>query len=181
MSLQFRSSFPTPGDFAQLRSHHLYRQLFDDLDGYHNTRRSSAQRPFNPRFDIRESEDAYHLDGEIPGIAQEDIDIEFSDSQTLVIKGRTERDYHCTENQDVIDFIKDNVLSTGDDTTTTERKKKNPYRFWANERAVGEFQRTFSFPSRVDRDAVKATLKNGVLSVVVPKATDLPSKKILVE
>lgn len=180
MSLQFHSSFPTAGDFSHFRpSHHLFH-FFDDINAHHvgGRGRAPAQRPFNPRFDVRESDDAYHLDGEIPGIAQEDIDIEFSDSQTLVIKGRTEREYHHTEPEDVTETTEDNEKS---ESATTDRKKKSTHHFWASERTVGEFQRTFSFPSRVDRDSVKASLKNGVLSVVVPKAVNLPSKKILVE
>ncbi|KAH1300348.1 heat shock protein [Aspergillus fumigatus] len=51
-------------------------------------------RSFAPRFDVRETSDASLLDGELAGIAQNDIDIEFSDSDTLVIKGRSEREYH---------------------------------------------------------------------------------------
>jgi HSP20 family protein len=46
---------------------------------------------FTPRFDITESTNAYELYGEVPGIEQADILIEFSDAQTVVIKGKTER------------------------------------------------------------------------------------------
>jgi len=42
-------------------------------------------------------------------------------------------------------------------------------KLWVSERSVGEFSRSFSFPERVDQDAVKASFKNGVLSIVVPK------------
>ncbi|KAJ5572421.1 hypothetical protein VI817_007215 [Penicillium citrinum] len=165
MSL-FRASFPAQGDFAP-----LFR-LLDDYDSHRSTRQQPSLRSFSPRFDVRESEEAYHLDGELPGIYQKDIDIEFSDPQTLVVKGRTEREYHAEPKDD-----------NGAEDTAAEGGKTAAvgHRFWASERSVGEFQRTFSFPARVDQDAVKATLKNGILSVLVPKATATATKKITIE
>ncbi|KAJ5106078.1 hypothetical protein NUU61_003425 [Penicillium alfredii] len=165
MSL-FRANFPTSGDFAP-----LFR-LLDDYD-VHRSSRSAPVRSFSPRFDVRESDDAYHLDGELPGIAQKDIDIEFSDPQTLVVKGRTEREYHTSPE----------ASPEGDEANLDQKAKdaQPAHHFWASERSVGEFQRTFSFPARVDQDAVKASLKNGILSVLVPKTTAAVSKKITIE
>jgi HSP20 family molecular chaperone IbpA len=162
MSL-FRTSFPSSGDFTP-----LFR-LLDDYDVHRTGRQSSAVRSFSPRFDVRETGEAYLLDGELPGIAQKDIDIEFTEPQTLTVKGRIEREYH-TEPQAETEGEEEKGAVT-----------KGQHRFWATERATGEFQRTFSFPTRVDQDAVKASLKNGVLSVVVPKATASAAKKITVE
>lgn len=159
----FRTSFPSSGDFSP-----LFR-LLDDYDS-HRTSRQPSLRSFSPRFDIRETGEAYHLDGELPGIAQKDIDIEFTDPQTLTVKGHIERDYHTEPKAE-----------TDDNETKEESDPKSQYRFWASERATGEFQRTFSFPTRVDQDAVKANLKNGILSVVVPKASASPAKKITIE
>jgi HSP20 family molecular chaperone IbpA len=42
-------------------------------------------------------------------------------------------------------------------------------------------RRTFKFPGRVNQDAVKASLKNGVLSVTVPKAPAVVAKKIAIQ
>jgi HSP20 family molecular chaperone IbpA len=42
---------------------------------------------------MREVNDAYLLDGEVPGIGQSDIEIDFSDANTLEIKGHGRRDY----------------------------------------------------------------------------------------
>ncbi|CAG8888800.1 unnamed protein product [Penicillium egyptiacum] len=157
MSL-LRTSFPSSGDFAP-----LFR-LLDDYDNHRSARNQSATRSFSPRFDIRESEEAYHFDGELPGIDQKDIDIEFSDPQTLVIKGRSEREYH-----------------TEPPAEAKEGETRPTHRFWASERSVGEFQRIFSFPAAVDQQNVKASLKHGILSIKVPKATTATSKKITIE
>lgn len=165
MSL-FRASFPGSGDFAP-----LFR-LLDDYDVHRAARNQPAAQTFSPRFDVHETDNAYHLDGELPGIAQKNIEVEFSDHQTVVVKGRTE--HERTSDQD----------SNEDSEQTqaeTDAKPKPARRFWASERSVGEFQRTFSFPSRVDQDNVKASLKDGILSIVVPKAAVAATKKITIE
>lgn len=54
-------------------------------------RRAAPQQHFTPRFDVAETSSAYELYGEVPGLSQSDLVIEFSDAQTLVIKGKTQR------------------------------------------------------------------------------------------
>jgi len=194
----------------------LFR-LLDDYEGHLSNRGKGAGtsvRSFAPRFDVKEVQDAYHLDGELPGIAQKDISIEFTDPHTLVIKGRTEREYSSgtppaledTTPKDAIeaapsdtasDSAKSHHATVEDEdapATTTEtaiekaptaetpaQAPKEHFKYWVSERSVGEFHRTFSFPARVDQDAVKASLKNGILSIVVPKATAPTSKRIAIE
>lgn len=169
MSL-FRTSFPAAGDFGP-----LFR-LLDDYNT-HRSHHQSSVSSFAPRFDVRESETAYHLDGELPGIAQEDIDIEFTQPQTLVVKGRTVREYQTSEPTE--QSGNDNEEQAVESASKTSAKAGHHY--WASERTVGEFSRTFSFPNRVDQENVKASLKNGVLSVLVPKASASATKKITIE
>ena len=54
------------------------------------------------------------------------------------------------------------------------------YKYWVHERAVGRFERRFRFPGQVDREHVKASLKEGVLRVVMEKAAR-KERRILVE
>ena len=164
MSL-LRTSFPGSSDFAS-----LFR-LLDDYDVHRSGRSQLAAGSFSPRFDIRESDDSYHLDGELPGLTQKDIDIEFSDPQTLNVKGRSERAYTSGPEAE----------AQGDEVQQIDKKSEPIHRFWASERSVGEFQRTFSFPVSVDQNNVKASLNNGILSIVVPKATTSATKKIAIE
>lgn len=173
--------FPS-GDFAP-----LFR-LLDDYDVHRSNRGNAQLRTFAPKFDVRETKDAYHLDGELPGIQQKDIDIEFTDPQTLVIKGRTEREYHSPEAGEPEEQAQgqkeqgqsQEVTKTGE-KQVSKHDKHHKTKYWVSERSIGEFNRTFSFPTRVNHDAVKANLKNGVLSVVVPKASAPSTKKIAVE
>ncbi|KAK9421604.1 putative HSP20-like chaperone [Seiridium unicorne] len=92
------------------RPHHYYNvpepnfqglfRLIDDFDRYstqsNGTNGQSRQSRnnvsfFNPKFDMIESETAYELHGELPGLAKEDVHIEFTDPQTLQIRGKVER------------------------------------------------------------------------------------------
>lgn len=190
------SLFPRTGDFAP-----LFR-LLDDYDLHRSGRSgqsaasSSSISSFAPRFDVRESKDAYHLDGELPGIAQKDIEIEFSDPQTLNIKGRAVREYHSssadsesepTGNSPKPASVEDEnnetatAVQKSSDKKEVSKQAQNNFKYWVSERSVGEFHRSFNFPSRIDQDGVKASLKNGVLSVVVPKAAPPASRKISIE
>jgi len=232
------SLFPR-GDFAP-----LFR-LLDDYDVHRSSSPKSgytqAIRAYQPRFDVKELKDAYELHGELPGINQKDINIEFSDDQTIVIRGRTERQYtsgtppaglesstppaaHLTEAgepDEAVDTPTNNnyhkatvdeedgattgtAASEGVATPTTEtetavekhassdavqqqqqqqqqQQKKEQSRYWISERSVGEFHRSFAFPSRVDQDAVTASLKNGILNIVVPKAAPPKSRRVNIE
>lgn len=67
--------------------------------------------------------------------------------------------------------------SPSSSTSTTSSQKEH---YWVSERSVGEFQRTFTFSARVDQDGVRAALKNGILSIVVPKEAAPKTKKIRV-
>ncbi len=194
----------------------LFR-LLDDFDVHRSTRGNqvSSIRAFQPKFDVREVKDAYELHGELPGLNQDDVSLEFTDAHTLVVKGHTER--HVTsgtppaalEGTDQPKSITDsgsshkatvedesaatdsstagaaNTSSTPGEnqqvTKDTKPAEDDGPKYWVSERSVGEFHRSFSFPSRVDQDNVKASLKNGILSIVVPKSTAPSSKKINIE
>lgn len=174
---------------------------------------TTSLRSFQPRFDIKENKDSYELYGELPGIEQKDINIEFTDAQTLSIKGRTEHvreegqrpsgliegqeeAARITEGGEQSSYHKPTVEDDGATSgalektseseqepakEVTETPSKPESQYWLSERSFGEFSRTFAFPSRVDQDNVKASLKNGILSIVVPKTSAPTSKRINVE
>ena len=60
------------------------------------------------------------------------------------------------------------------------KKAAEPSKYWLNERSVGEFERRFNFPGRIELNNVKASLENGILSVAVPKAVK-ESRRITIE
>ncbi|KIW13419.1 hypothetical protein PV08_08607 [Exophiala spinifera] len=151
-------------------------KLFDDTFSELQKISDTAQRTFTPKFDVKESKDKYILEGELPGIDQKNVTIEFADENTLTIKGRTEHyreegskpssDEQQQQHQQTAESGSKEVATTGS-KDVAKHQPQNTY--WVTERSVGEFARSFAFPTRVDHDGVKASLKNGILSVTVPK------------
>jgi len=188
---------------AYLSPEASFFQLLSELDQPQQKQcapRHHRPQTFNPRFDVTEVENAYELYGELPGLEQSDVTIEFSDAQTLVIKGKTERPSNKVEaaqpeatadatdsssekshNPTVEDEYDeaDTPLATPATTATVtaEEKQEQPAetqapkpKYWVAERRVGSFARSFSFSQRIEHEAVEASLKNGILRVVVPKS-----------
>ncbi|KAK0737691.1 HSP20-like chaperone [Apiosordaria backusii] len=175
----------------------LFR-LLDDFDSYSRevqgndnhqnggSRNRRSIRTFTPKFDVSESAEAYELHGELPGIAREDLNIEFTDPQTLVIRGKVERtrtagtppagllENNGQANNAITEGGEEQHSShkatTGENKEVTHKNKQPEAKFWLQERSIGEFSRTFSFPSRVEHEGVKAGLEHGILTLVVPKA-----------
>jgi HSP20 family molecular chaperone IbpA len=185
--------------------------LFQVLDDYtdHIARQFDAAGPwslsststasFAPRFDVRETDEGYHLDGELPGIDQKDITIQFTGPNTLVIQGHTERSYSSGtppppppssdeasstgEKSSSSTAEVDSAATAGDSSTAAavEPAENKTGRYWVTERSIGTFTRTFNFPAPVDQDGVKARLRDGVLSVMVPKTAAPDTKRITIE
>lgn len=152
---------------------------------------------------------------------RDDVHIEFTDAQLMLIRGKVERTYTTDtppagalegtyvsgaiaetgeEEQQrprspyqatVEDEAEEGALATsapaGDeevakDASAADAPKKpvDAAKYWLTERSIGEFSRTFNFPTRVDQDNVTASFKDGILSVVVPKAAKHEPRRIAV-
>jgi HSP20 family molecular chaperone IbpA len=146
------------------------------------THRINRRGAFSPSFDVHETEQAYILEGELPGVHDKsNLSIEFTDPQTLLVRGKTERLHQepLEENEPTVTKKdKKEGQQEGGEGSTEEQDKDSKPRYWVSERTVGEFQRSFSFPSYVDMDAVKASLAHGILKVVVPKKQSQVAKRI---
>lgn len=103
---------------------------------------------WEPELDVSETENEFIMRGEMPGIEPKDIDISLT-GHTLTLKGEKAR----------------------------ERKEEGEsYRFV--ERSYGSFCRMVELPVDVDPEHVKASYKNGVLTVRLPKTEEARTKKI---
>jgi len=108
----------------------------------------SGARAFAPSFEVREAKEAYVFRADLPGVPEKDVEI------------------HMTGN----------VL-----TISGERKQESAQegeRYFALERGYGRFTRAFSLPDGADGEHVTAELKDGVLSVRVPKRPEIQTKRI---
>ncbi len=104
-----------------------------------------------PPVDIYETENEIVLKAELPEIDQKDIEIKVEDN-TLTIRGERRFDQ--------------------------ETKKENYHRI---ERAYGKFSRSFSLPNTIDQEKIKASYKDGILKLVMPKKEEKKPKQITVE
>lgn len=109
---------------------------------------SQEPRPWQPMVDIVETEQAYLLHFELPGLTREDIEI----------------------------TLENNVLRLAGERKFDQEAQKQTYH--RLERAYGAFVRTFTLPTQVAADKVEATFKDGVLTVNVPKAEQARARKI---
>lgn len=197
----------------------LFR-LIDDWDRHVQQQTGATHRGrqhlplITPKFDLKETETTYELHGELPGIEKDRVNIEFSDDQTIVIRGSIERSHTSSSGTTAEGNENGNVnVGTGDNADKQAHKptvedapeddsgNKNKsveksgsgevqqqqqqqsapkYKYWVSERSFGEFQRSFSFPGRIDTEGVTASLNNGVLTVVVPKAKKHESRRITI-
>jgi HSP20 family protein len=104
-----------------------------------------------PVVDVFEEKDDVVVKAEVPGMDKDNIEVTLSDS-TLTIKGEKKKE--------------------------EEIKEDNYYR---SERSYGSFVRTLDLPKEVHADKVKATFKNGVLEVRMPKTEEAKAKEIKVK
>ncbi len=101
-----------------------------------------------PAVDVYEDRDEIMLRAELPGLEQKEVEVVIEDS-TLTVRG--ERKLH------------------------REDKRENYQRV---ESSYGTFTRSFSMPSTIDRDKVRAEMHNGILEVHVPKREGARGKNI---
>ena len=107
-----------------------------------------SNRTWLPPVDIQETDDAYRLSAELPGLTKDDINI----------------------------TLENNVLRlTGERKLEKDVKKESYQRI---ERTYGSFARSFSLPHQVNGDKVEAAFKDGVLTITVPKADQAKPRKI---
>lgn len=103
---------------------------------------------FTPAVDIYEDKEGYHLKAELPGIKSEDVHIN----------------------------VENNVLTVRGERKLEKEDKKDGYH--RIERSYGSFTRSFVLPNTADSEKVAADLKDGVLTVLIPKKSELQPRRI---
>jgi len=135
MRWDVNDTWTTPwGAFDELR-----REMFRLLDGYGVQGEAEVAHRTFPPVNVWESESAYHLDFEVPGVSPQSVEITV-DARTLTIQGKR-----------------------------SEHPREEGVRALRSERPFGEFKRSFELGADVDAATVKANYKNGVLFVEIPK------------
>jgi HSP20 family protein len=115
-----------------------------------NRGEQSSLTTWAPAVDIYETENALVLKADLPDMNEKDLDIQIENNM-LTIRGERKFEQNVKE---------DNYLRV--------------------ERTYGSFSRSFSLPSTVNNEAIRADYKNGVLTVELPKRAEAKPKQVKV-
>ena len=99
-----------------------------------------------PPIDVYETEDRYVVTAEVPGLSREQIELAVHDNR-LTIRG-----------------------------TRSAAVPENAARYHQVERGHGSFERAFRFADPVDQEQISADLRDGVLTVTMPKTASPPRR-----
>jgi HSP20 family protein len=111
---------------------------------------NGPSRRWIPAMDLVETEDHFVLRADLPGLSEEDVNVE----------------------------LEDNVLTvSGERKVEREDKKEGYYRV---ERSYGEFQRSLTLPEGVDADKIEAAFDKGVLEVRIPKPEERKPRRVAI-
>jgi len=113
--------------------------------------RTRERAEFTPDVDIIERKDSLYLVADMPGVAEDTIDINV-EKNVLTISGRAKLE----------------------ETTA-------PYRPFMREYDLGDFRRSFTLSNTIDQTGIEATFKDGVLRLRLPKAKEAAPRKIKVK
>lgn len=100
-----------------------------------------SREAYAPKLSIRETDKEYFVHAEMPGVKENDIKVSLKDN-TLILEGEKKNEYKKVEG---------------------ER--------WYEERTYGSFYRQIPFTKDLDNEKVNATMKDGMLDIVLMKKT----------
>ena len=113
--------------------------------------RTRARTVFSPQVDIVEKKEEIVVTADMPGVDEKSVDINL-EKNILTIFGAVEEDNLLTKHQ-----------------------------LYYAEYGIGDYERVFTLSDEINRDRIQATVRNGVLNVILPKAEAAKSRKIAVK
>ena len=128
-------------------------RFFDDIVPFSHKGGNGGMRMelWAPDTDVSETDDDYTISVDLPGITKKDVEVSYKDNR-LTISGKREHE--------------------------EEEEKKDYLR---RERYRGSFTRSFTLPSEVKEEDIKARFKDGVLKVQVPKSEVRKPKTVAID
>jgi HSP20 family protein len=130
----------------QTEMNRLFNNFFEPATGGNGG--TGTFRRWTPAMDLVETDKAFVLKADLPGLSEEDVKIE----------------------------VEDNVLTvSGERKASHEESRQGYYRV---ERSYGAFSRSLTLPEGVDANSINATFDRGVLEVRVPKPEERKPRKV---
>jgi HSP20 family protein len=124
----------------------VFENLWGDSFGTSLLPEYWARRELVPQLDVTEDEKAFHVNIELPGMDEKDVDVTLSD-RALTIRGEKKEDKEAREKD-----------------------------FYRRERAYGAFRRSIEVPAAVDASKIEASFRKGVLTIDLPKTKEAQEK-----
>lgn len=125
-------------------------RLFDDFFARPLARPEWTEGVWSPSVDLSETKDNVVIKAEIPGMTKDDVKISIQDN-VITLKGEKKQE--------------------------KEEKDANYHRI---ERSYGSFCRSFTLPTAIKANKIKATYKDGILNVTLPKTEEVKPKEITI-
>ena len=135
----------------------LFNNLFDgfDEDGLLMPSFSLKKALNLPKTDVKEDEKSYTLEMDLPGKTEKDVNVEL--------------------NNNVL------TISSANEDKKEEKSAKKENKWIIRERSWSKFSRSFTLPEDVDSEKLAATVKNGILTVTMPRKESTSPKKIAIK
>ena len=130
---------------------HEMNRLFDNFSGRPAQMATPGERMWLPAVDVRETKDEVILSFDVPGVTDKDIQLSIT-GDLLTVKG--ERRFERDDTQDTYHRV---------------------------ERVYGKFERMVQLATPVQTDKVKATYREGVLEVKLPKVEEVKPRDIKID
>lgn len=152
--LRNNNGFAVPAGFRSTRYDSSVEQLVDRLFGEAFSGSSKTSEPVAtaPRINVVESDTAYEVQAELPGVVKEDLKVSV-DGKRVSLEAEVKRDTERKEGEKVI----------------------------LVERSVLKFARAFSLSKDIDDERVIAKLENGILTLTLPKKEEARPKQITIQ
>lgn len=112
---------------------------------------AGMERGFVPPFEIRETDNSYVFRADVPGVKEEDLEVTLTGNR-LTVSGKREME-----------------------------ERKEGERYFSYECSYGAFTRSFTLPEGVDANNIRSELKDGVLTLMLPKRPEVQPKHIPVK
>lgn len=144
----------SPSNLFNPAAFHQMSRLFDDFfaprSGWRSADEDIARTKWAPVADVKETDKAFLVFVELPGLGKDDIDVSL-EQNVLTVSGERR-------------FMKDD----------------NQESYHRLERFYGKFSRSFRLPRNVEPGSVKATFQDGVLALELPKTEEARPRQIKV-
>lgn len=111
----------------------------------------SDEQTFIPSFEVKETKDGYLFKADVPGLKERDVEITLTQNR-LTVSGK--RDAEKEEKSDT---------------------------YYIYERNYGSFSRSFTLPADIDQAGIHADIRDGVLTIHVPRSAAAQPRKIPVQ